>query len=463
MKKKLTLFLITASLLFSSNIVLAEKKATVINLDTGHRKEVTVGDPHAFAGGYSLEVAYGYKKIPEPKEGELGFSVVSGYKTTLSSSMTSTQTTIPASSMVSKDGTTLTMSLIGTKVFLTVEPGGNKEEIIMCTGISASTWTGCTRGLGFTGTSTAAVAANRKTHNSGSILIMSNVHYVYDELVDKDTADTIGGDKTFTGNVLFYLKNLYNNLTINATDDEDTLVDKEYVDSVVQQGGATSTESVTGITQLGTALETASSTFDSQVPTVLQTKNATSSPAYGCDGTATAGALCVPVAQNNGKLSDSFTDFTTTKTFTGEVNLTASSSIASTSVDKLLVIDGRTQTWATASSSLTSKGYVDYMSDNTIFIGVGESDGTLTSTGGHPYIAVADGATTNIALDFEVPAGRTSISSIGVIYTRDNTGNLVLGFGTSSFYPIIGNAKLNDSQANTTYAGGASDGTIGVV
>lgn len=146
------------------------------------------------AGGFEQVTCRG-RECDQYKDNEplLGFSVATGYKTTLSSSMTSSQATVPASAMTTPDGTTLNMGLLGDRAFLTIEPGASKEEIVMVTGITGTTWTGATRGLGFTGTSTASVAANRKTHNAGSILIMSNVHYVYDELVDKDTDQVING------------------------------------------------------------------------------------------------------------------------------------------------------------------------------------------------------------------------------------------------------------------------------
>lgn len=128
----------------------------------------------------------------------LGFSVVSRYKTTLSSSMTATQSTIPVSSVTTFDGTTLTMALLGgVEVFFTVEPGSSKEEIIRCTGISGTSWTGCTRGLAFSGSSKASVAANRKTHNAGSVVVMSNTHYVFENFLDIDS------DKTASGTIKF--------------------------------------------------------------------------------------------------------------------------------------------------------------------------------------------------------------------------------------------------------------------
>lgn len=124
----------------------------------------------------------------------LGFSVISRFKTTLASSMTATQTTVPLSSITTFDGTTITMSLLGgVEVFFTIEPGSSREEIVRCTAISSTSFTGCTRGLAFSGSSKSSVAANRKTHNAGSVVVMSNTHYVFENLLDIDSDKTASG------------------------------------------------------------------------------------------------------------------------------------------------------------------------------------------------------------------------------------------------------------------------------
>jgi len=134
----------------------------------------------------------------------LGFSVITGYRSTLSLPMTATQNTVPVASMLTKDGTTITMDLLGDRVFLTLEPGTSKEEITMCTGISGNSFTDCTRGLAFSGTSYNTVTANRKTHNPGSIVVMSNVHYVYDEKLDVRGNDLVFGDGTSSTSKYIY-------------------------------------------------------------------------------------------------------------------------------------------------------------------------------------------------------------------------------------------------------------------
>ena len=139
----------------------------------------------------------------------LGISVATRYKTTLASSMTSVQTTVPVSSILSFDNQTLSMDTLGPAVYLTIEPGTTREEIVKCADIASSQWASCTRGLQFYGTSETASTTLQKTHNSGTIVIMSNVHYVYENLVDKDASESIGGNKTFTSGTVFFTNSSY--------------------------------------------------------------------------------------------------------------------------------------------------------------------------------------------------------------------------------------------------------------
>lgn len=255
--------LILALIFFISfpTILLAETgKATVFHPDTGNRKVVNIGDPYAFYGGYLLETSFGYK---ETEEGQFGYSVISNYKTTLSRSINSSASTIYVSSMSTNDGHTITMADLGSRVFLTLDPGRDKEEIVMCTGISGLSFTSCTRGLAFYGTSTAAVTANQESHNSGSTIVMSNVHYVYEQLVDTDTDSTITGDLTLTnlnvtndinasGTITFY------SLPIAVDTDptaDNELAPKKYVDDTVSAGSPDATWTVKGLLEFATEAE----------------------------------------------------------------------------------------------------------------------------------------------------------------------------------------------------------------
>ncbi len=244
-------------------------------------------------------------------EGLLGYSVVTRYRTTLQSSMTSSQTTVPVSSITSFDGTTLTMDLLGESVFLTIEPGSTREEIVKCTTISSSQFATCTRGLAFTGTSESAVAANQKAHRAGSIVVMSNVHYVYEQVVDKDTTETITGQKTFTSSTDFsFLPTTTTTLPTAANQ----IAQKAYVDGIAISGSPTSTETIPGISQIGTQSEIANGTFSSSSPTHVATNWTTSTPQVTGN--------YVPVSESDGKLNQNWLDLTEDYTWSGVVTST---------------------------------------------------------------------------------------------------------------------------------------------
>ena len=128
---------------------------------------------------------------------KIGAAVVTRYETTLRASMTQNQTTIPVSSLETFDGSTITSSTIDGEVFLTLDPGTSREEIVKCTDVSATDFTSCTRGLAFSGTDESSVADNKQDHRAGGTVVMSNVHYIFENLVDLDTDETITGSKTF--------------------------------------------------------------------------------------------------------------------------------------------------------------------------------------------------------------------------------------------------------------------------
>ena len=198
----------------------------------------------------------------EVESGMLGYSVATGYEKNLRISMNSTQSYVPVTSFTLKDDTVLSMDVLGNKVFLTVEPGTSREEIVLCTAMNSTTlnFETCTRGLAFSGTTETAVTANRKAHNAGSKVVMSNVHYVYDQLTDKDTAETVNGPWTFTSSTA---TNFYTFPIVSSTGFTDLpsnngdLATKYYVDTV-GAGGFTSVNVSTtrGLEALGTSPET---------------------------------------------------------------------------------------------------------------------------------------------------------------------------------------------------------------
>lgn len=318
------------------------KYATVFHPVSGHRKAVVVGDPYAFKGGYMLETSYNYI-LQNPDQ--LGFTVVTNYKTTLSRSISSTASTIYVSSLTTKDGQSLTMANLGTKVFFTLEPGSNKEEIVMATGVGTLSWTGVTRGLSFYGTSTAAVTANQKSHSAGSAIVMSNVHYVYDELVDKDTADTIDGLKTFTATTTFSkLPNTTSSYTPSADGDLST---KKYVDDTALASAPDATASVKGVTELATGAEAAAGA------SAGGTTGGLVLPASIATTTANVAGNHVAVTDTDGKLKQDLLDLTDSWTQSGNNTFSGNNTLSATTTFNGLTLNPRTINAYTASTTIS--------------------------------------------------------------------------------------------------------------
>lgn len=157
----------------------------------------------------NTELLFRLQNPPPPvlkaPEGLLGVSVITNYRSQLRSPMTSSQTTIPVASLLTTDGTTITTNLLDGNVYLTIAPGASNQEIVKCTTVTATDFTGCIRGLAFSGTSESSVSDNRKPHSAGTVVVMSNVHYVFNRLIDGQTtnAQSVASAFTFASSVAF--------------------------------------------------------------------------------------------------------------------------------------------------------------------------------------------------------------------------------------------------------------------
>jgi len=250
--KKFLIAAVTIPAIFLSLFILSAQARGQITLRACyfklHESFGSVEDRAATAAKYGI---WQYKGTSEqniqlalllcPPEDKLGFAVVTDYQKGLSSPMTQTQDFVPVTSLTLKDGTTFDISDLGGKVFLTIEPGATKEEIVLCTNISTTTsrFTNCTRGLAFKGSSVSGVSGNAQTHNSGSTVVMSNVHYVYQQFVDTNNVNqTIDGIKSFIN-----FPKVTSTTAIPSTGDQ--LASKYYVDNVGAGGFTASNVSTT--------------------------------------------------------------------------------------------------------------------------------------------------------------------------------------------------------------------------
>lgn len=128
--------------------------------------------------------------------------VASGYRTTLSASITASQPYFTVSSITLTSGETLSTSTLrlgeGMPVYLKINPGGATEELVECYGLSTRTWNMCSRSIGYLGTGTTSTVASRAFgHAAGETVIVANDAPFYNRFVDTYTNQSVTGTKTF--------------------------------------------------------------------------------------------------------------------------------------------------------------------------------------------------------------------------------------------------------------------------
>ena len=321
---------------------------------------------------------------------------------TLASPLSSTDTTIDVSNFEDLRDNAISTSSMPTKIYFVIEAENTSNtEIVMCLAAngneSTTKFTGCTRGLPFSGTSESSVTANKKSHPAGASVIMSNPGQFYNNFVDTDSTQSIGGAKTFTATTTFnHLPTLdsYKVPTDNAQ-----LAAKKYVDDTVTAGAPDGTESVKGINELATQAEMAAGTVQGSTATnlVLQSQYASSTP----DG------ITIPITESDGDLNAGFIGQDQDYTWIGLHTFSATTTLATSTITSLTL------------DSLTLNGLV-VLGDLIILV---PSDNLQISS---------DSATTTTSgsdvkmKEFTVRRG----GKIRVKFTLDNTGadsNLVYG------------------------------------
>lgn len=215
--------------------------------------------------------------------------------------------------------------------YLTLEPGNRtRQEFVSCTTVvqnaSTATLSGCSRGLSPISPYTASTTL-QFAHAGGTQLIFSNSPQFYNQFVAK------ANDEDITG--LYTFNTVLPTSSLTATTSAQ-LTTKGYVDTIANQGAATSSETLGGISELATQIEMASSTdLGVTRPLVLQAKYATSSPGYA--------GLWTVVTDNAGKIAQAFLDLTASFTLTGNWTFNAGGT-ATTTFNRGVDIDADSDT-----------------------------------------------------------------------------------------------------------------------
>ena len=131
-----------------------------------------------------------------------GYTPVTGYSSRTTQYVSASATTIPVSGTKDPSGNQIVLSNISAsstvKVYLNLEAGTTREEPIVCTGLTATSWTGCTRGFAFQGSSETSSSTIAVAHNAGSAIVISNIGQFYNQYVSIDGSQLVNNIKTFS-------------------------------------------------------------------------------------------------------------------------------------------------------------------------------------------------------------------------------------------------------------------------
>lgn len=180
-----------------------------------------------------------------------GYNPVTGYESRTTGYISPTASTIPVASTKDKSGQQIDLSNISSasvvKVYLNLEPGSTNEEPIVCTGVTSISWTGCTRGLAFQGSSEVASSTLQKAHNAGSKIIITNIGQFYNQYVAIDGNQTINDVKTFSSSTFFQVIPVIPTTTPTLPEQVGS---KAYIDSIAISGSPNANTSTKGISKL---------------------------------------------------------------------------------------------------------------------------------------------------------------------------------------------------------------------
>ncbi len=356
------------------------------------------------------------------------------FETSLQSPITSSATSLTLTANSIRGGGTLS----GYTCVSLDEGSSNAEQV--CGILSGTSMTSLSRGISYAN-GTTTVSANQFSHRRGA-----NVKQTDAPLIQRLKAQNNGED-TFE-NVLYYdVPKTFSTST--------SLVDKNYVDNVINQGAATSSESVGGISELATQIEMASSTdLGANNPLVLQAKYATSSP----DGTSQAGLFAV-VSKNNGKLHQLWLDLTEAFTWTGLHTFSSGFISTASSTVSQLNIDGRNATGDKfggdgSDSALTiTSGATNYDLSNAKYF---EKNFTSISITGSASVTFTNPHTSGTLIVFKSQRDVTLTSSATPMIDASEMGadgGAAATAGTDSNYRII-DTDVNGGQVNSGRTGG---------
>lgn len=288
--------------------------------------------------------------------------VTADFESSLVSRISASDTEMTLVDSADRNGTTLS----GWYGF-SIESDSSKKEYVIanCTGSSCSQML---RGVSFNdGVATSSARAfihGRGTDvsitNHPNLTIITNILNGTDGIPDKIYYD--------------------DTVTISAGDNQKILTDLQYVNNLIANGVATTTQSIFGGGTEATQSQIASGFYDINDPRLITTRYASSTP--------TVATTTIPVTGTNGKLSQSFLDLTQPFTFTATT--TSATSTAVHGDFTTLSVGSLSVPYDTASTSAASVGYVNKKTYATVSDTLQASDDTEEITTSSSYVKLKE-------------------------------------------------------------------------
>lgn len=158
-------------------------------------------DPNLILVGEQLEVS-GQDEVFGAAS---GYTPVTGYESRLTNYISPSVTTISVASTKDLANQQIVLSQISSSStvygYFTIEPNTSRQESVACSGVTATAWTNCIRGLPLQGGSMTASTTLAFAHNASSKIVMTNIGQFYNNFLSIDGGtQTVYGTKTFAQN-----------------------------------------------------------------------------------------------------------------------------------------------------------------------------------------------------------------------------------------------------------------------
>jgi len=411
--------------------------------------------------------------MPQASLGAANSTFVGGQTYTLSGGgISSTGSSIDLTSFtIPQSGYKLTISNFGDTggiVYGTIEPGNRtKQEFVACTGVTQNSdgtarLTGCSRGLApiapYTASTTLAFS-----HSGSSPFIIAISPAQYDTFLNKYNDATSSALLTFSSTSLPKVEYTTTYAQLQAA--TNTFATYGQLVSAVAAGAVDISEIVKGIGEAGTAVEQASSTLvgGTAARTLVQTRYSSSSPVRGCDSTSTVGALCIPVAQNDGKINTNYIGTSSSYTYNwgGLHTFNSTTTLTGTTTGGVSYLGQFMQLVSSTTINTTSGPVPVFIATSTNALVISEADVATTTDflGFATSTNVTNGATGTVQIS-GIVNGFSGLTKGLPYYVQDTRGTIGTSVGSAELY--VGTAVsatqilLDRKDGNMQYLGSAS-------